>query len=312
MKVIVFYLAFLIIIFSFFPFALSACTNEDSLSSNMEISLYDKENDKIVELNLEEYILGVVSAEMPADFSKEALKAQAVAARTYSLRKINKSLPEHKGADLCSDFAHCQAYSDTQKLKQKWKKDYKKNITKIKNSVKDTMGEYLWHNNDFAITVFHSCSNGITEKASDVWSTDVPYLINVTSEGDYLKKDYETKCEYTHEEFISKINDFLKTDVDTSLEPIGDVQYTSGNNVAKINIFGNVLTGSDIRSIFSLKSTSFELKKDKDKFIFTVFGNGHGVGMSQYGAEKMARDGLSYKNILSHYYPQTSLKKLNN
>ena len=132
MKVVILYLAFLILVFSFIPFAFVSCNKGGDINSKTTITLYDKENGKISDINLEEYIIGVLSAEMPAEFSAEALKSQAVAARTYALRKINKELPEHKGADLCSDFAHCQAYSDTKKLKGLWKKNYKKIVKKLK------------------------------------------------------------------------------------------------------------------------------------------------------------------------------------
>ena len=312
MKVVILYLAFLILIFSFIPFAFVSCNKGGDINSKTTITLYDKENGKISDINLEEYIIGVVSAEMPAEFSAEALKSQAVAARTYALRKINKELPEHKGADLCSDFAHCQAYSDTKKLRDLWKKHYKKYSKKIKNAVVDTQGEYLEYDGEFAITVFHSCSNGITEKASDVWGGDIPYLKCVESKGDYLKKDYKTLLDFQKNKFVSRLEDFLKTNIDTSLKPIDNIKYTEGGNVEEITLFGNNIKGTDIRSIFSLKSSAFDLKVTDNIFTFTVYGNGHGVGMSQYGAEKMASDGISYNKILEHYYPGTKLKNLNN
>lgn len=312
MKVVIFYLAFLILVFSFVPFAFVSCNKGEDNISKTKITMYDKESDKIIDIKLEEYIIGVLSAEMPAEFSTEALKAQAVAARTYALRKINKALPEHKGADLCSDFAHCQAYSNTKKLKTLWKKDYKKYNKKMKKAVAATQGEYLEYDNEFAITVFHSCSNGLTEKASDVWGGEIPYLKCVESKGDYLKKDYQTKSDFSKEEFISRLEGFLKANIDTSGDAIGDIKYTEGQNIEEITLFGNIIKGTDIRSIFSLKSSAFDLEMTDNKFIFTVYGNGHGVGMSQYGAEKMATDGFSYKKILEHYYPGTKLKKLNN
>lgn len=310
MKFAFIFLAFLSLMFSFIPFALTSCTNKESVSDDIFISLYNKEDDNIENVKLEEYLVNVVSAEMPSSFSKEALKAQAVAARTYALKKINKELPEHKNADLCSDFAHCQAYLDTSKLKSKWGKSYSKNIKKIKAAVSETKGEYLSYNNDYAITVFHSCSNGITEKASEVWGGDIAYLTNVKSPGDYLKKDYITKAVFLRDEFISILKKHLGENADFSQNAIGNISYTSGSNVKDICIFGQNISGVDMRKLFSLKSSSFSLEEKNNEFIFTVTGNGHGVGMSQYGAEKMAQEKHNYKDILFHYYPGTSLESV--
>ncbi len=307
MKFISSILAFLMSVFLLVPFSLSSCKKNEKENSGVKISLYDKNKDDIIKINIEDYLVNVVSAEMPSSFAAEALKAQAVAARTYALRKINKNLPEHKGADLCTDFSHCQAYICNTDLKLKWGKNYLKNYKKIKQAVDATSGQYLMYNNDYAITVFHSCSNGITEKASEVWGGSLPYLVNVNSPGDYLKKDYITKAAFPEEKFKNIIkNNF--NDIDFSNEAIGDITYTSGSNVKDICVFGKKIKGTDVRKIFSLKSTSFSLDKKAGDFVFTVSGNGHGVGMSQYGAEKMARDKQSYKEILSHFYPGTKLK----
>ena len=133
MKVAVSFLAFLIIIFSAIPFMLTSCKKEDINDANKIITVYDKQSNQIIKLDLEDYLIGVVSGEMPAHFSLNALMAQSVAARTYALRKVNKSLSEHKGADLCTDFAHCQAYIDNEKAKLNWGKSYEKNLKKIKS-----------------------------------------------------------------------------------------------------------------------------------------------------------------------------------
>lgn len=309
MKFVSSVLAFLMSVFLLVPFSLSSCIKNKKENNGVEISLYDKNKDEVVKINIEDYLVNVVSAEMPSSFSPEALKAQAVAARTYALRKINKNLPEHKGADLCTDFSHCQAYSYNSDLKSKWGKNYPENYKKVRHAVDSTSGEYLMFDNDYAITVFHSCSNGITEKASEVWGGNIPYLVNVNSPGDYLKKDYITKAVFSEKEFKNIIKNRFN-DIEFSNEEVGDIAYTSGSNVKDICLFGKKIKGTDIRKMFSLKSTSFTLDKKADDFIFTVSGNGHGVGMSQYGAEKMARDKQSYKEILSHYYPGTKLKKV--
>lgn len=311
MKVLTFYLAFLIIIMTFIPYMLSSCINDEKeLLSTSEIKMYDNRTKEILNIGLEDYIVGVVCAEMPASFDDEALKAQAVAARTYTLRKTSGNTHEN-GADVCNDFSHCQAFVNENEAKSKWQVDFKKNYNKIKNAVYSTSGECLTYNDEYAMTVFHSCSNGLTEKASDVWSSDVPYLVNVESTGDEIKKDYITKNEFKYDEFIQKLEDYLNKSIDKSLPPIGDISYTSGNNVASITLYGNNIKGTDIRGIFGLKSSAFSLEYENDSFIFTVTGNGHGVGMSQYGAESMARDGASYREILAHYYPGTIIYNLN-
>ncbi len=308
MKVIILYLAFLLCLLVCVPLGLNSCIHDDRELIKNEISVYNHTEKKIMNMDLEEYIISVVAAEMPADFSLEALKAQAVAARTYALRKFGEGYDEHYGADICTDFSHCQAFAENEQMKKNWGKNYDKKYNKIKDAVNLTAGEVLMYDGDFAITVFHSCSNGITEKASDVWGGDIPYLINVKSEGDKNKKDYISYAEFSYSEFKNKLTEFLQKDLPDNDIPIGDIESTSGENVGKICLFGENLKGTDVRKIFSLKSSAFELDFENNKFKFTVFGSGHGVGMSQYGADKMGEDGNSYRKILEHYYPNTEIE----
>ena len=228
------------------------------------------------------------------------------------MHKMKNISDEHKGAKLCTDFAHCQAYIDNDKCKSNWGKDYKKNIKKITRAVKSTSGDCLIYNDDFAITVFHSCSNGITEKASDVWGGEIEYLKNVESMEDTTRQGYKSKLEVPKDDFVSKLKEFLNKDIDLSAEPIGDITYTDGKNISMVYFYGTKLKATDIRKIFELKSTAFSVKKEKDNFVFEVLGNGHGVGMSQYGADNMAKSGANYTDILNHYYPGTKLMNLNN
>ncbi len=311
MKVFIIYFTFLLIVLIGIPLVLNISTGNNIETVQNKISVYNHTDKKIMNMDIEEYIISVVSAEMPADFSLEALKAQAIAARTYAMRKIGDTAQTHYGADICTDFAHCQAYVSKEKMKENWGDKYKEKYNKIKNAVNSTSGEVLCYNNEFAITVFHSCSNGITEKASDVWSGDIPYLKNVKSEGDKDKKDYVTYAEFSFDEFRRKIEEFCNKSFDNIENPIGEIIATSGNNVAKINLFGEEIKGTDIRKIFSLKSSAFELDLMDNKFKFTVYGSGHGVGMSQYGANRMGNEGKTYKEILNHYYPGTEIKLYN-
>jgi stage II sporulation protein D len=148
---------------------------------------------------------------------------------------------------LCTDYAHCQAYSDEKSNREKWKDNYDSFYRKIKKAVDDTCGEYLEYNDEIAITVFHSCSNGITEKASDVWGSEVDYLTNVVSEGDLNKNDYITETVFSKDEFSKRILTFLKTDSAVSDEYIGDYDYTTGNNIAGITFMGSRIKGTDVR-----------------------------------------------------------------
>lgn len=307
MKVLAMYLAVLVLVLVILPYFVTSCNVSVDNNEGNNISLYNHKENKIENLSLEDYVVMVVCAEMPASFEYEALKAQSVAARTYALKKINSETSEHKGADLCTDHAHCQAYSTSKALKDKWGDDYKENYNKVKNAVYATKGEYVSFNNEVAITVFHSCSNGITEKSSDVWGGEIPYLVNVSSPGDSLKPSYENKVTFTREEFINKLRDAKGEKFDVSKAPIGNIAKSSGGNVLNIELFGNSYTGTEIRSIFNLSSTSFTLTCSENSFVFTVQGSGHGVGMSQYGANAMAGEGKSYKEILSHYYPGTTI-----
>ncbi len=287
------------------------CNNNRDDVNYYRVKIYNCKTDEIMDMNIEEYISGVVSAEMPASFDDEALKSQAVAARTYALRKINKDAPEHKGADLCTDFAHCQAYYDKKESEKVWGNKANSYAKKIKNSVKSTSGEYLSYNNEFASTVFHACSNGTTENSADVWGGSFPYLICVDSPGDVQNPNYVTRFEIGKTEFVDKLNQAIgKEKIKEESLTIEEPELTDGGNVRYIDISGEKFKGTDIRKIFGLKSTSFTLEFEEEKIVFCVYGSGHGVGMSQYGAQGMALSGEDYKKILSHYYPGTVLEKM--
>ncbi len=301
---------FLVIVLLVVPLLMSGLISKENTKSEKDktISVYDKKRDEVFDIPLEDYIVNVVASEMPASFHIEALKAQAVCARTYALKKVNKNLSEHKGADVCTDFAHCQAYSNIEDLKKNWGNDYNKNIKKIKEAAEDTKGEVLMYGNEYAISVFHSCSNGKTENASDVWGGDYPYLVSVESMGDFEKSDYKTSACVTKDEFKKKINSIFESDIFLNEEIlVTDYEMTQGENVGFVTVNNKKIKGTDIRKLFSLKSTSFKINLVKDNVVFDVYGNGHGVGMSQYGANSMAKTDFDYDEILSHYYRGTKL-----
>ena len=300
-------LAFLIIIFIFLPLILIYIFID---GENIDIiDVYNHKTQKILKMEIDDYLIGVVASEMPANFEEEALKAQSIAARTYALKRTREKSDEHKGADVCTDFAHCQAYMDNNEMKEKWGEDYRKLYNKIKSCVNDTKGQCLMYNGEYATAVFHSCSNQKTENASDVWGGEVPYLISVESPGDVEKSDYITKKIFSKKEFDEIIsgNDVRNVKPENSDNIIGQYEFTDGNNVKYMYLYGEKYTGVEIRKIFSLKSSAFNLVADDDSLTFTVYGNGHGVGMSQYGAQQMAKKGEGYREILCHYYPGTEI-----
>jgi len=307
------WVAFLTVVLLILPLVLFGFykTDNDKNTDGINISVYDAKNDKVFNIELDDYITNVVAAEMPASFCDEALKAQAVCARTYALRKVNTGASEHKGADVCTDFNHCQAFCDTETMKEKWGKDYRGNLEKIKKCVSETSGEIITYNGEYAISVFHSCSNGKTENAKDVWSGDYPYLVCVDSVGDFEKSDYSSTLEIKKKDFIDKINSVSENKIAYEDELfIGNPEMTEGGNIASIMIGKSSFSGVDIRKLFGLKSTAFTVEAKGDKIAFSVCGNGHGVGMSQYGANSMAKKGEKYDAILKHYYQGVELDNM--
>ena len=260
-------------------------------------------NGKVEEIKLEKYLVGVVAAEMPGNFEIEALKAQAVAARTYTLRKEKYGNDKHNDAIVCSDYTHCKAYVSDEEIKGKgeeWVRDF---LPKITKAVIDTNGEIITYDNEPISAVFFSTSSGMTENASDVWGGEVPYLVSVKSEGDDESPRFTDEISFTYEEFKDKIKSSAeKVEFsDTPTEWIKEIIRNDTNSVSKINICGTLIKGTDIRTLLGIRSTNFEIEVT-DKITVKTKGFGHGVGMSQYGANYMAKMGYDYKDILKKYY----------
>lgn len=250
-------------------------------------------------MNIEDYLIGVVAAEMPAAFESEALKAQSVAARTYTLYKSAST--DHE-ADICTDFNHCQAYLSESEMRQNWKDDYNFYFDKIKNAVYSTRGEYLTYNEEPIMAVFHSMGGGQTQNSSDVWGTQVPYLVSVPSPGEEEATNYHSTHTISFEEFKNTIHASYPQAVVESYLDISQPTLTESGHVKGILIGKVSIPGSKIRSMFNLRSTKFTISFDENMVTFSVTGYGHGVGMSQYGANAMAKTGKTYREILSHYY----------
>ncbi len=261
----------------------------------------------IREMDMQEYLCGVLAAEMPASFPLEALKAQAVAARTYTLYCAGRQ--KHDEAQICSDPGCCQAWQSEEKQREKWGENYGLYAQKIASAVEATEGEYLQYEGQAVFAAFHSSSAGATEACGDVWNP-LPYLLSVES-----PETAEDVPGYVSELLLSPL-DFRDSILSICPEAdftgpeaewIGAIQHSGSGRVDSIVLGGQSLGGSRLRTLFSLRSTAFQLDYVQGLFRFTVTGYGHGVGMSQYGAKVMAENGTDYRSILAHYYPGTYL-----
>lgn len=270
-------------------------TKKENIKKNeITVTVY-RNNGKIINLELEEYVLGVVGAEMPASFNIEALKAQAILARTYALKSI-------KNGKKLTDTVSTQAYKDNSELQKLWKNDYTKYYEKIKKAVNETKGKVILYNNEYIDAVYHSTSNGKTENSKNVWKNILPYLVSVDSSWDKNVKSYK-------KETIFEINEFcniLKLDVE---EPITyEIIHNETGRVRQITINNKTFSGTEFRNLLKLRSADFEIEINDEKVKVTTYGYGHGVGMSQYGVNEMAKRGYSYIQILKHYYTGVVIK----
>lgn len=263
---------------------------------------------------LESYVEGVVAAEISPDFPEEAIKAQAVAARTYAVYKVNAGRPmQHRDADVCDDYTHCAAYIDlTAAASARWGEDADANTKKIQKAVQDTAGEILTADGKAVVAVFHSASAARTESAKDIWGSDISYLKSVVSPGGSACERYEGTVRMTHDEFKKKIAESYPA-ADLSGDPSRWFETSTRSDAGSVivcTLGGVQVKGTDLREILGLNSSNFTLTIDEDTITFHTIGYGHGVGLSQYGAKYYAGQGYSYDKILAHYYPGTALEKM--
>ena len=273
-------------------------TNSDNTtnSSMSEITIY-RSNGSIINLNMTDYLIGVVSSEMPASFNLEALKAQSVLARTYALKA-------KKSGKKLTDTVSTQSYIDIDQMKNKWGNSFNTYYNKIKYAVENTNGEYLSYNGNYIEALYHSTNNGKTESSLDVFGNYYPYLISVSSEYDKNASSYLRTISMPLDTISNKLGLSLNNDSVISI-----LSYTDGGNIKEININGNSFSGKKVRELLGLRSADFDISISDNNANITTRGYGHGVGMSQYGANGMANAGYGYKDILSHYYPGTTLTK---
>ena len=274
-------------------------------NNSISIPVLDCNTGKIRKTDLEDYIPGVVSAEMPALFHPEALKAQAVAARSYILSKLNSPPTQHPDAAVCNDPSHCKAYISKTDAKKQWEAD-KADLyyQKISDCCNATKGEYMAYQEEAIEAFFFSQSGGRTENARDVWGKDLPYLKSVESTENPPQPSATVSIPF------GELRKNLGLKPNAAPPQIGKITRTDGGSVNTIEIDSISFKGTKIRSLFNLRSANFTVSLSDTDVIFTTVGYGHGVGMSQYGANEMAKNGKNYTEILSHYYTNIQIMKL--
>ena len=262
--------------------------------------------DTLQSMDMETYLFGVVRAEMPASFEEEALKAQAVAARTYILHKIaGGGSPNHPQADACDDITCCQAYKSQEDAAAEWGDEAEMYEEKIRRAVTETDGECILYGGAPVLAVFHSSSSGATQDAADVWSSSLPYLQSVeTPEDEETVPNFRSTASFSPSRLREKLLDALP---DAKLEGspsnwFTNIQQQPNGTVTSLSVGGVEVGGNQLRTILELRSACFTISFGAEQVTFSVAGYGHGVGMSQYGANVMAADGMGYREILEWYY----------
>ena len=269
-----------------------------ALSSSPALTVWNHTELTVMELPLEEYLMGVIAAEMPTDFSPEAQKAQAVAARTFSLYCLQNNRDKHpENAPLCTDYACCKAWISFDEAENRFgRQQAEEMFSAAGNAVNSTQGEYLTFDGQPACTVFHSASSGRTESAENVWGYAYPYLISVSTPE--VTEESSLTLSLTEAEDILR-----KSGYSPDLSALPRLTRSDTGRVECVSLLGVTLSGSEARALFGLRSCDFSLSQLGDALLFVCAGYGHGVGMSQYGADALADEGWDYRQILAHYYP---------
>ncbi|MFC7685811.1 stage II sporulation protein D [Ureibacillus sp. GCM10028918] len=275
----------------------SATTNTSANACALTIQVSGSD----IPIDLEEYVVGVVAAEMPVGFNLEALKAQAIAARTYVLKSTNF------GQAQIEPTVAKQVFYDEDTRKENWNDAYEDYEKKVREAVESTRGEVIQYNGELITAMFHSMSNGMTESSVNYSGTELPYLQSVSSTDFQYADNYETTSTFTIEEWNSKLN------TQSTIEEIKQIRLQKNNTgrVETVSLKGHEWTGRDFRTLLGLRSTDFQIKAQNGQVTVITEGYGHGVGMSQYGADAMADNGSTAHEIINHYYQNTSIEKIN-
>ena len=305
MKQIIIYILLILIIPTILILSFKKELNKNKLTkiTNEKVRVNRVSKNKIEEIELEDYVMGVVAAEMPLSFEEEALKAQAVCARSYVLRKIIQN--KDKEYDVV-DTIQNQVYQDDLELRNKWKDKYDDYLKKLKKVVKETTGEYLTYKGEIIETFFFSTSNGKTENSEEVFTKKLPYLRSVDSSWDEETSPvFHTTKQMSLNDFYTKLN--LPYNKNLKYEIL---EKTEAGSIKTIKFNGVTFKGTEVRTKLGLRSTYFDIEIKGSNITFKTTGNGHGVGMSQYGALSMSKKGYNYEEILKYYFKDVEISKI--
>lgn len=280
----------------------------ENAAKTQTVKIYDKSEEKIKELTVDEYIFGVVAAEMPISYGEEALKAQAVASYTFLLFRKNENA--QKDYDITTDYTVDQSYITREKAKENWGEKAEEYEQKLDKIIQEVSGYALTYDSLPVLAAYCASTAGKTQNAKDVWGGEYPYLAAVNSEWDKLDKDNTSTVTISAEELKEKLSGLAEISGEES-KWFRDIAKNSSGYVTKLSLCGKEVSGSEIRKALDLKSSAFDITLKENNFIFTVSGYGHGVGMSQVGAGEMAENSSTYEEILTHYYSGCIVEKIN-
>ena len=279
------------------------------------IKLLHQSTQEVEEIGIDEYLYGVVSSEMPANFEEEALKAQAIVARTYTIYQIINNKSKHENADICDDYRCCQAWISKEDRIAKWNEnEAETNWNKIVEAVDSTSGKIIVYNGEPINAFFHANSGGVTESSLNIWGgIDYPYLKSVETSGEQDYTQYNSEVILSKEELVEKLKSkYQDINIDFSQEDsIKILEYTTSGRVKTIKFGNKEIAGTEARTLLGLKSTNFTVEIINDNIKFSVTGYGHGVGMSQTGADSLAKSGSNYEEIIKHFYTDVEIIEVN-
>lgn len=284
-------------------------TANNSEDDKNTITVFMTESSEIMKMEMKDYIIGVVAAEVPASYETEAIKAQAIVAMTYA--QYRKKHPDKSiSADISDDSSKHQGYMSDDDMKEKWGDAYESYRTKIEDAVDSVTGSVILYENEPIMAAYHAISGGKTESAENIWGEDIPYLQSVDSEWDIYSSRYTSEVRLTADEVKKIMKTSEKADFDSPEEEWIEIKKTTDNGtVLEAMICGIDLTGIETRELFALRSPVFDATYEDGEFIFTVSGYGHGVGMSQNGANCMAKEGKTAEEIIKHYYKGVTIER---
>lgn len=284
---------------------------EEKAAESDTFLVYFPETEKIEQMPADEYIWSVVAAEMPAEYDKEALKAQAVAAYTFADYRRNLRLDGKvdRAYDVAADHTTDQAFVDKEKARSNWGEKYDEYSTKIASAVESVSGEKMTYGGETILAAYYSVSSGRTENCLDIWGSDKAYLVSVNSSFDKTSPKYKVETKFTESTLKEKLKEVC--DFVASPDAFSINARSEGGSVMSVTVCGGTIKGTKLRTLLELRSANFEIEyNETDKtYIITTYGYGHGIGMSQYGANCLAKEGKSYKEILEYFYTDVEIKK---